>query len=251
MSHNEVQYVSQGTIATATNTTATTTTTAPNSRPDSASNPNPSTEEAPVKAVPLTGDALLLSKVQKIATAFRSLIFKTRAESSSKSWGKRLHEVAESNGSEEYKAAALLEYFEVELTSLWLYCVHLSIILELYSSMGGLARRSAMGSYRVELVIMLFDRILDLHNFELVLMVLNAEEQAAIYARIGILNVFNPCKPEGGYSFDLYRWEERQTTKILIHLSVVEPGENCKLYCNLSLSSHVTSLSLLRFRRVK
>jgi hypothetical protein len=59
-------------------------------------------------------------------------------------------------------------------------------------------------------------------------MVLNAEEQAALYARLGILNLFNPCKPEAGYSFDLHRWEERQVTKILIHLSVVEPGENCK-----------------------
>jgi hypothetical protein len=42
-----------------------------------------------------------------------------------------------------------------------------------------------MGSYRVELVVMWFDRILDLHNFEVILMVLNAEEQAALYARIG------------------------------------------------------------------
>jgi hypothetical protein len=29
---------------------------------------------------------------------------------------------------------------------------------------------------------------------------------------VGILNIFNPCKPEGGYQLDLLRWEERQVT---------------------------------------
>ena len=46
----------------------------------------------------------------------------------------------------------------------------------------------------------------------------------------GILNIFNPCKPEGGWQLDLMRWEERQVAKMLIHLSVVEPGENCKYF---------------------
>lgn len=44
----------------------------------------------------------------------------------------------------------------------------------------------------------------------------------------GILNIFNPCKPEGGWQLDLMRWEERQVAKMLIHLSVVEPGDNCE-----------------------
>jgi hypothetical protein len=170
----------------------------------------------------------VLGKIKKIVSNFRSLVFKTRAETTQKSWGKRLHEVViESNGSEEYKSSVILEFLEAELTSLWLYCAHLSIILELFAPLG-LVSRSNMGSYRVELVIMLFDRILDLHNFEFVLMVLSAEEHASLLSRIGVLNLFNPCKSEGGYSFDLKRWEERQICKILIHLSVVEPGENCK-----------------------
>eukprot|EP01036_Dinobryon_divergens_P030051 gene30051-39243_t len=46
---------------------------------------------------------------------------------------------------------------------------------------------------------MIFDRIIDIHNFEFINMLLNAEEQAAVYARIGILNIFNPCKPEGAF----------------------------------------------------
>eukprot|EP01035_Chromulina_nebulosa_P005570 gene5570-7559_t len=32
---------------------------------------------------------------------------------------------------------------------------------------------------------MIFDRIIDIHNFEFINMLLNAEEQAAVYARIG------------------------------------------------------------------
>jgi hypothetical protein len=42
--------------------------------------------------------------------------------------------------------------------------------------------------YRVELLVMIFDRIVDIHNFEFINMLLNAEEQAAVYARIGIYN---------------------------------------------------------------
>jgi hypothetical protein len=45
----------------------------------------------------------------------------------------------------------------------------------------------------------------------------------------GILNVFNPSKPEGAWQLDLMRWEERQVAKMLVHLSVQEPGDNCKL----------------------
>jgi len=55
---------------------------------------------------------------------------------------------------------------------------------------------------------------------------LSADEHAAVIARIGVLNLFNPWKPEGAVQLDLSRWEERQMAKILTHLSIVEPGEN-------------------------
>ena len=78
----------------------------------------------------------------------------------------------------------------------------------------------------MELVILLYTRLIDVHNFEFVLMNLNADEHAAVVARIGVLNLFNPWKPEGAVQLDLNRWEERQVAKMLVHLSVVEPGEN-------------------------
>jgi hypothetical protein len=89
----------------------------------------------------------------------------------------------ESNGTDEMKSVAVLEFFEIMMSTFWLYCRHLALILEVFHI--GCAAKSSMGSYRVELVVMWFDRILDLHNFEVILMVLNAEEQAALYARIG------------------------------------------------------------------
>lgn len=141
-------------------------------------------------------------------------------------WGKRMFEVMIENGnaSDEFKSAALLEYFEAELGGHWLYCKYLSVLLECFTI--GMAPKSNMGSYRVELIVLLFHRLVDLHNFEFILMNLNSDEHAAVLARIGILNIFNPCKPEGGWQFDLLRWDERQVVKMMIHLSVVEPGEN-------------------------
>ena len=65
------------------------------------------------------------------------------------------------------------------------------------------------GNYRVEIVISLFGHIADLHNFELVLRVLNSYETSCLIARIGCLNIFNPMKPEGSWSMDLSKWDQR------------------------------------------
>ena len=81
------------------------------------------------------------------------------------------------------KSAAIIEFLEIMMSTWWIYCRHLSLILELFSI--GSVAKSSMGSYRVELIVMWFDHILDIQNFEQVLMVLNAEEQAAVYSRIG------------------------------------------------------------------
>ncbi|RYH31666.1 hypothetical protein EON65_02130 [archaeon] len=185
----------------------------------------------------------LQQKIKEAASKFKTSIqLTTKAQRLQKMWGHRMYEaVVDSTGSDEFKSAAVLEFFESELVPLWLYCKHVALVLECFAPIG-LAHRSNIGSYRVELVVMVFDRILDLQNFELILMMLNAEEQAALYARIGVLNVFNPSKPEGARSFDLTRWEERQLVKMFVHMSVCEPGDNCKflaLIIYLMLSSYL------------
>ena len=74
----------------------------------------------------------------------------------------------------------------------------------------GKVNKTSFGSYRVELIVSALHRVLDLHNFECVLMVLTSEEHAQLLARVGWLTIFNPCKAEGCYEFDFARREERQ-----------------------------------------
>ena len=81
--------------------------------------------------------------------------------------------------------------------------------------------------YRVEVSVNLFNRLVDLHNFDLVLGVLTPYEIiACVQCRIGILHYFNPMKPEGIHTVDLGIRDERLVAKMLAALSYVEPGEN-------------------------
>jgi hypothetical protein len=56
--------------------------------------------------------------------------------------------------------------------------------------------------------------------------VLSNYEIACILCRLGYLHVFNPCKPEGSWEFDLSRREERICVKMLSILGMFEPGNN-------------------------
>ncbi len=71
----------------------------------------------------------------------------------------------------------------------------------------------------MELVVALYDRVFDLHNFDLVMRTLSPREAACVYCRLGILNVFNPCKPEGSVALDLSRHEERVVAKMMVRMS--------------------------------
>lgn len=87
-------------------------------------------------------------------------------------------------------------------------------------------RTDHFGSYHVDIIVSLFPRLVDLHNFEVVMKQLTAQESGQVYARIGWLNIFNPCKPEGFWCLDFCRYEERLVAKMLIALAVIEPGDN-------------------------
>lgn len=82
------------------------------------------------------------------------------------------------------------------------------------------------GTYRVDLVVGLFARIVDLHNFEFVMEVLSPAEVACLYCRLGWLSLYNPCKPEGSWELDMSRREERIIAKTLCVLATHEPGDN-------------------------
>ena len=119
------------------------------------------------------------------------------------------------------KLTAIIDVFQ----RVWLRSRHIAILLK-YFSKGSIPRTADFGSYRVELVVLLFSRVVDVHNFDLVWEQLKNQEIACINCRLGVLNFFNPLKIEGCYSLDISRYEERVVAKILAILSTVEPGEN-------------------------
>eukprot|EP00752_Nemacystus_decipiens_P005020 g4560.t1 len=80
---------------------------------------------------------------------------------------------------------------------------------------------------RVQALIIVFSRIVDVDNFsEVVLSAVRVEERKELEHRLGLLNVHNPVRPDGPYLLDLKVWEEREWAKILIKLAVEEPGAN-------------------------
>jgi hypothetical protein len=123
------------------------------------------------------------------------------------------------------KALRVLHALEDMVGPYWIRSRHLANIVRKFE-IGKVDKVEFFGTYRVEIVVSLFCRVVDLHNFELVMRELSAYETACVYCRLGWLNVFNPMKPEGSYEFNLANWEERQVAKAFITLAVTEPGDN-------------------------
>ena len=119
----------------------------------------------------------------------------------------------------------MIELLEDTFAYSWLFCRHLAMMISCFS-FGASSRTDFFGSYHTDLVVSLFPRLIDLHNFEVVLLQLSARDCAAVYLRLGWLNIFNPMKPEGYWELDLCRYEERMVAKMLIALALVEPGDN-------------------------
>ena len=124
------------------------------------------------------------------------------------------------------KANRLIQVTEDTLNLQWLYCRHVALLLMLFLDYGLYKSTNSFGTYRVDMLVSLFGRIIDVHNFDHIRAILSPYELACTYCRLGWLNLYNPCKPEGGFELDLSRREERIVAKTLCHLSVVEPGDN-------------------------
>jgi len=132
--------------------------------------------------------------------------------------------------SKEAKSARINEQLEDIMSNAWILCRHVAAII-VATPHGTSARTDWFGSYHVDLIVSLFSRIVDIHNFEVIMSTLTAEECAGVYCRIGWLNIFNPTKPEGMYCLDFCRYEERLVAKMMIGLALVEPGDNWKDSC--------------------
>lgn len=75
------------------------------------------------------------------------------------------------------------------------------------------------GTYRVEIFVSLYHRVVDKYNIDQVLKLFSPFELATIYCRIGYLNLVCPLKPKGYYRLNLMNREEREVAKILTLLS--------------------------------
>jgi hypothetical protein len=111
------------------------------------------------------------------------------------------------------------------VTRVYIKARHLAVILK-HFRLGRTHKTRHFGTYRVELFIALYSRVVDIHNLYLVLAVMSPFEVACINCRLGLLHLFNPMLPEGCICLDLARREERIVAKILSLLSTFEPGEN-------------------------
>jgi hypothetical protein len=129
--------------------------------------------------------------------------------------------------SKQAKAIRFLEVIEDTCSRLWMYSRHLTYLIVLFQQLFGTVGRSEIyGSYLVDIIVTLFPRIIDLHNFEMIYELLSARDCAALFGRLGILNLFNPMKPEVTIELNMDRYEERMVAKIIVYLSVEEPGIN-------------------------
>jgi hypothetical protein len=106
----------------------------------------------------------------------------------------------------------------------WLRCRHLGVIM-IHFFQGHIKRSKHFGSYRVELVVLLFHRLTDIQNFDVITKRLMPSEIACLYCRLGYLKVFNPMKPEGAHFLNISNREERIIIKLMGALSTLEPGE--------------------------
>jgi hypothetical protein len=67
------------------------------------------------------------------------------------------------------KAHRIVDLLEDLFARSWIFCRHLVLILECFAANYGYMKQTKNhGTYRVDVVVALFGRIIDLHNFEFV-----------------------------------------------------------------------------------
>ncbi|OQS04567.1 hypothetical protein THRCLA_03203 [Thraustotheca clavata] len=81
-------------------------------------------------------------------------------------------------------------------------------------------------SARVEVILLLIDRVVDLYNTTQIFSILSEREIAELIFRYGWLNLWSPLVPDIYYELDMSIYEQREVAKMLVHLALNEPGEN-------------------------
>ena len=137
---------------------------------------------------------------------------------------RRLRELLSAQVSYEAKGVRLVAQIVDTLGMYWLRAKHVAFLVNTFKNF--VRCEKYWGSYCIDLVVSLFSRLVDIHNFEIIMAEMTPSEAASLYMRLGWLNIFNPLKVEGSFELEMSRWEERMVAKIIMTLAMYEPGEN-------------------------
>ncbi|KAJ1421704.1 hypothetical protein B484DRAFT_332595 [Ochromonadaceae sp. CCMP2298] len=121
-------------------------------------------------------------------------------------------------------AERIVEVLLSTLAGRWITCVQLALMVE--KILEGSTQCGDFSTYRTELVVGLYSRVVDPINIDFVLKELEADEYALLLFRLGWLNVWSPLKAEGRMTLDLGRPEERQLLRVVMVLDYGEPGRS-------------------------
>jgi hypothetical protein len=117
-----------------------------------------------------------------------------------------------------HKAQRVNEYIEQTFGKKILLVRQVAFIIDKFEKLGSIVKLEFFSTHRVDMIINLFDRIIDIQNFDIILRLLNPFEKACLYCRLGWLILFNPLRPDNCYELNLSRFEERRVLKILLLL---------------------------------
>ena len=79
---------------------------------------------------------------------------------------------------------------------------------------------------RVEILVIVYARLLDWHGYTSLLSMISIAEMNMLVKRLGFVNLFDEVMAVGYYELDLALVEHRLVAQELVHLAMVEPGEN-------------------------
>lgn len=123
------------------------------------------------------------------------------------------------------RALAMLVHLQDIVSTRWFSSEQVQMIASLYPPDTEL---KLPVNPRVEILLALHSRTIDLWNYDNVLKMLPADERAELTFRLGVLNVWTPLKPDGPIMLDLTQMEERQVAKMLVHIMRSETGLSWK-----------------------
>jgi hypothetical protein len=85
------------------------------------------------------------------------------------------------------KARKVIEHISEVFCRVWFFCRHLALLIEILHNMGiteNIHSSDFFGSHRVDLIVELFSRIVDIHNFEIIIKLLSPFETSCLYCRL-------------------------------------------------------------------